>query len=192
MKPIAIVDNTVLSDFFKVGSADLFDKLRLIFSTVYVPTEVKKEVAGYQKGGIKQRTAFVGGLRTENGFYRLCNTFDLVVLAMLDGVKGIDKGEREAISQALKIPAFFILTDDKRCIAYIEKTYPQLRCMGLPEIIYKLESTGMLPNWKEILLELSKLNNYTVERLENAYTSVCKELGKQIGKKQVREMTRLD
>src|SRR6266446_4114894 len=112
----AVIDSATLINLTHLHHDKVFfHYLRNIFHTVYIPGEVKNEyAAGLEKE--PQRDWILQRLQLDQGFYRLCTSYDSFVLSEINGFKGIDKGEAETYAQYRKIGAQFLISDDKKFI----------------------------------------------------------------------------
>lgn len=109
----AIIDNTALVYLTQLNNRrPIFDRLREIIHTLYIPMAVKNEYA-YGLGKEPARAWLLDRINTEYGFYRLCTSYDTFVNLVVQRIKGIDKGEAECYSQFKKISAQLLISDDK-------------------------------------------------------------------------------
>ena len=109
----AVIDNSSLVYLTRLHSiSPFFDKLKDILHTLYIPLEIKNE---YATGAYKEieREWILQRLNTEQGFFRLCLSYDSIVLTTVVKHKGIDKGEAEVYAQMLKVETPLIISDDK-------------------------------------------------------------------------------
>jgi hypothetical protein len=138
----AVIDNTALVYVTQLhGKRPFFEQFKNIFHTLYVPLSVKNE---YEKGLTLEpnRSWLLDRLNPEQGFFRLCTSYDSFTLLLVDGYKGMDKGESESYAQFKKISAQVIISDDKaftKAIAELDR--------GI-----KVYSTLHLICWLEVLL----------------------------------------
>ena len=113
MNPSAVIDNSSLVYLSHLHESNyIFNYLTNLFRTIYIPAQVVLE---YQEGLIKEphRGRILNRLNPDRGFFRFCNRYDSIVLAMIRDYKGIDKGEADTYAQLRKVNAHFIISDDK-------------------------------------------------------------------------------
>ena len=88
--------------------------------TLYIPMDVKNE---YARGLGKEpaRSWLLDRVNIEQGFYRLCTSYDTFVNMEVQRVIGIDKGEAECYSQFKKISAQILISDDNAFARAVDK-----------------------------------------------------------------------
>jgi predicted nucleic acid-binding protein len=173
----AIIDNTALVYITQLHKKEpIFDKLRNILRTLYIPLAVKDE---YQMGirNEVEREWILSRLSLEQGFYRLCSTYDSVSLAFIKDIKGIDNGEAEAYAQYLKVQANFIISDDKAFISSITKQYPTVKIFSTIHLLVWLELAGFISDWNILINLLFGVRKFNSKQLREAYIDVSKILG---------------
>lgn len=183
MKKEAIIDNNVLVNLF---STDLLHILASCFSRIYIPTEIKNE---FEKVPEINRQNFIHRINSDYGFYRLCDTFDPIILNFV--VNKIHKGESEAIAQSYKrrIPIF--LTDDSDCIDFIKKNVLNIKCYTTLTVLALADITGFISNQKEVVNKLYKIHKFKSCDLRDSYNFAYTELGVYLNKKLISKKTSL-
>ena len=102
MYQTAVIDNASLIYLSHLHKRKpFFHILKNIFQTIYFPAEVIREYAT-GSGKEPQREWILQKLKTGQGFYRYCTSYDSIVLAMVENYRGIDKGEAESYAQLKK------------------------------------------------------------------------------------------
>jgi hypothetical protein len=124
-----------------------------------------------------EREWILSRLSLEQGFYRLCSTYDSVSLAFIKDIKGIDNGEAEAYSQYLKVQANFIISDDKAFISSITKQYPTVKIFSTIHLLVWLELAGFVSDWNLLINLLFGVRKFNSKQLREAYIDVSKILG---------------
>jgi hypothetical protein len=163
-----------------------FELLRNVFKTLYFPTEVIKEFA---KGCLKEqyRNWILKRLRPETGLYRLCTTYDSIVLASVENVRGINRGEAEAYAQLRKVNARFIISDDKAFTNSVYLLDPCIKVYNSLHIICMLHFNGCIANWPSIIRQLHAVRPFGSKDLRAAFTDVARDIGLSFTKKEVSE-----
>lgn len=187
MSQTAVIDNAsliYLSHLHKKKA--FFHYLCNIFSTIYFPSAVVNE---YARGTAKEphREWIIQRLKPEQGFYRLCTTYDSFVMITVENYKGIDKGEAEAYAQLKKVNAHLIISDDKAFIDALKQLDSGIRVYTTLHLVCWLEHARLLPDWKEIINDLYQLRPFKSGELRQAYEQLAEKLGLNISKKQVSE-----
>lgn len=185
MYQTAVIDNAsliYLSHLHK--SKSFFHYLPNLFNTVYFPSEVVKE---YSKGSVKEphRDWILQRLKPEQGFYRYCTTYDSIVMAMVQGKKGMDKGEAEAYAQFVKVNAHLIISDDKPFIEALKKVNAGVKVYSTLHLICWLEHSKFIPDWYGLVKEVHRVRPFKSKELREAYLEVAEQLGLSISKKNI-------
>ncbi|MCU0346146.1 MAG: hypothetical protein MUC59_04345 [Saprospiraceae bacterium] len=153
MKPIAVIDNTVLANFLDAGQEELLQKAQIVFNHFLIPTKVKDEFLSVEPTFLSKRQVFARNITSDaTGFYRLCTTFDPIILGIAESLvsSGVDSGEAEAIAQAHKQGAKYFFTDDQDCATVVKKEFGWLIPMKTFSLIAILDIHGLLPNAPEV------------------------------------------
>jgi predicted nucleic acid-binding protein len=106
-RPSAVIDTTLL---WRAREARLDSLLPLLFSTVWIPTQVRKEV-GRRRG--KARHALRALIDEYGGFFDDCKYVDELLYQLVAAEDGIDQGEAEVIVQAMEKDAVALI-DERR------------------------------------------------------------------------------
>jgi predicted nucleic acid-binding protein len=179
----AVIDNAslvYLSHLHKRKS--FFHYLQNLFHTVYFPTEVVKEYgAGLEKE--PHRQWILERLKPEQGFYRYCTVYDSIVMAIIDGYNGMDKGEAEAYAQLKKVNAHLIISDDKPFVEALKQLDKGIKVYSTLHIICWLEHSKLIPDWNNLIKEIHKIRPFKSGELREAYLQVAEQLGLNISKK---------
>jgi predicted nucleic acid-binding protein len=180
-----VIDNTSLiyiSHLHK--SKAFFHYLRNLFHTIYFPTAVVSEYAvGLKKE--PHREWILQRLNPEQGFYRLCTSYDSVAKIFVENHRGIDKGEAEAYAQFKQVNAQFILSDDKKFIAAVRQLDASVRVYTTLHLICWLEHAGLIPDWYALVKEVHKVRPFKSQELRVAYLQVAERLGINTEKRKV-------
>lgn len=183
----AVIDNSslvYLSHLHKQKS--FFHYLNNLFHTVYFPSEVVKEFArGSQTE--PHREWILQRLKPEQGFYRLCTTYDSLVMSMVENYKGIDKGEAETYAQLKKVNAHLVISDDKKFIVALKQLDINIRIYTTLHLISWLEHSKLIPDWKGLISEIHQLRPFSSKELREAFLQVAEHLGLPVHKKNVSE-----
>ena len=169
-KRIAITDTTFLVYSTLLKEVDLLKRLRILFDHILLPGEVIKEFTPKEnRPENRSRQEILAKVNIHQGFYRLCTSFDAVVLDALRFAKNVDAGEAETIAQAQhrKIP--FILTDEKRMLKHLPKQFSHLRFYSTITIIAILDLNGFIPNYEDCIRELHSIRKFHSKDLRQAY-----------------------
>lgn len=181
----AVIDNAsliYLSHLHK--SKSFFHYLSNLFHTVYFPSEVVKE---YARGSIAEphRNWVLERLNPEQGFYRLCNSYDSFVMITVENYKGIDKGEAETYAQLKKVNAHLIISDDKPFIEALKQLDSSIKVYTTLHLICWLEHSKLIPDWNSLVKEIHKIRPFKSKELREAFLQVAEQLGLDISKKTV-------
>ena len=177
MYQTAVIDNASLvymSHLHK--NRPFFHYLSSLFHTIYFPSEVVRE---YAIGSAKEphREWILQRLKPEQGFYRLCTSYDSFVMITVENYKGIDKGEAETYAQLKKVNAQMIISDDKPFIAALKQLDSGIKVYTTLHLICWLEHTKLIPNWNELIKEVYRLRPFKSKELREAYLQVAMQLG---------------
>jgi predicted nucleic acid-binding protein len=187
----AVIDNSsliYLSHLHK--SKPFFHYLNSLFHTIYFPSEVVKE---YARGSAKEphRGWILERLNPEQGFYRLCSTYDSFIMIIVENYKGIDKGEAETYAQLKKVNAHLIISDDKPFIKALKELDSGIKVYSTLHLICWLHVIGLLSDWENIVRNLYKLRPFKSAELREAYTTIIEKFSLSITKKEISKRCRL-
>jgi predicted nucleic acid-binding protein len=177
VKRIAIVDNTVLSNLVDVGLSESLDKIRAMFERLYIPEKILEEFLNVPEPYLSVRQRFADSILYDRGFFRRCNTFDPIILGVLQTQPGIDAGESEAIAQAVKHGVLILLTDDTRCKNYVKKNYSYIICYNTPFLIALLDLNRFIVYPELVWKSLYARHRFKSSDLRNAYLDACNLIG---------------
>jgi predicted nucleic acid-binding protein len=173
----AIIDTTTLVYLTRLHETHSFlDKLKSLLETLYIPLEVKNE---YAKGVGKEpnRNWLLKRLDAQQGFFRLCTSYDSVTMNIVTGYKGIDKGEAESYAQQKEINARIIITDDKDFTSAVKSLDPAVTLYTTLHVICSLDIQGYLADWKTTIEKIHAIRPFSSSDLRCAYDFVLRELG---------------
>lgn len=158
---IVVCDSTVLIGLSRIGKLDL---LRDVFSQIFIPEEVFKEVAG--KG--RNRPGSKSIRRAD--WIKVKEVKDKSQQAFLLGM--LDKGEAEVLSLAKESKADLILLDEVK--ARKMAVIAGFDVMGLLGLCILAKSLGLLDRIGPLIEELKKKNFRISDRVVSA---VLKKVG---------------
>lgn len=155
----------------------MFDRLREIIHTLYIPMAVKNEYA-LGLGKEPARSWLLDRVNTEQGFYRLCTSYDTFVNIEVQRVKGIDKGEAECYSQFKKISAQILISDDNAFAKAVSKLDKGIKIYNSLHLICWLDILGYLPtNWNSMIKDFHALRPFKSKDLREAYLEIASKTG---------------
>ena len=165
-------------------SKPFFHYLSNLFHTIYFPSAVVKE---YAIGASKEphRQWILQRLKPDQGFYRLCNTYDSFVMITVENYKGIDAGEAETYAQLKKVNAHLIISDDKLFIEALKQLDGGIKVYTTLHLVCWLEHLKLIPDWEGLVGEIHKLRPFKSKELREAYLQVAQQFGLDISKKVV-------
>lgn len=150
--PVATIDTSVL---VSLQTAELLEKVSVLFNRLLVPAKVREELKG---GGDRN----LGALRAieDIAIFEHCDDYDRVPVQLLLQTrthlkKGKDEGEAEAVIQAAQRRAEMVLTDDS-----LGRTWARrhtLDCHGTIWVCYQLRFRGFLPELRPYYVRLLQL-----------------------------------
>ncbi len=163
------------------------DLLRNLFNTLYFPSKVVNE---YSHGAQKEphRQWLIDKLRPENGFFRLCTSYDSILLANVQGYKGIDAGEAETFAQLRRVDANIIISDDKEFIAALQGLDPTIKIYSTLHILCWLSLAGLLKDWESAIVGIHRIRKFKSAELRRAYEEVLFANGLSKSKKEISRM----
>ncbi len=175
MNRIAVIDNSVLVSFIDSGQIDLLHQTQSIFQYLLVPEKVRSEFLNVTSEYLPLRERFADAFNIPNSFYRLCSTYDPILLGIAQTL--VDPGEAEAIAQARKRNVYLFFTDDQDCREVIEKEFSWLRTMGTSSLVAMLDLAGVLSNAPKVWRNLHKVSGFKHPQLKVAVTNAFFLLG---------------
>lgn len=180
----AIIDNTALVYVTQLhDKRSFFDQFKNIFHTLYIPMSVKTE---YEKGLLLEpnRLWLLDRLKPEQGFFRLCTSYDSFTLLLVKDFEGMDQGESESYAQFKKIGAQLIISDDKAFIKALGKLDPGIKVYTTLHLICWLDVLNYLPaNWNSIVTTIHAIRPFQSRDLRLAYKDILLKLGIEMPKK---------
>ncbi len=177
MKRLAILDNTVLANLIDAGLSDLLDKSRVLFENFCIPEKIMEEFLDVDEPYLAVRQRFADRILFDRGFFRRCNTFDPIVLGVLQTEAGVDLGEAEAIAQAVRRNITLLITDDVNCRNYIRQHHPYIQCYPTPFLVALLDVNEFLPQPIQVWKKLYDHHKFKSAHLREAYTSAFRYIG---------------
>lgn len=185
MYQTAVIDNASLVYLSHLHNRKpVFHYLNNLFNTIYFPSEVVKE---YAKGAEREphRQWILQRLKPEQGFYRLCNTYDSFVMITVENYKGIDKGEAETYAQLKRVQAHLIISDDKDFTAALKELDSSIKVYNTLHLICWLHVAGLLPDWESMIKNLHQLRSFKSKELREAYIEIIQKFGLSVSKKEI-------
>lgn len=177
MRRAAIIDNTVLVNLIDSGLDDILIKSYTIFSNLFIPETILQEFLNVPEPFLASRQRFADRILFDRGFFRRCNTFDVIVLGELQTERGVDQGEAEAIAQAVRRGISLFLTDDARCRKYVETKRPYLLCRDTPFLIALLDLNQFLLQPNDSWKRLYQRHKFKSSDLRISYQNACNFIG---------------
>jgi predicted nucleic acid-binding protein len=173
MRPtIALIDTSFFANCLKLKhhGIDIFPALTMIVEYILVPIEIKNEVERFRPPETRPEEInnFLNDLELlETGFFRLCSTYDTMLLRELEAL--VDNGEAEVVAQAQKIGAHWIWIDNSRDVAKIERSYRHFTFHNIITIIYLLHYQGFLAyEIDKIMNVVQKIYNHPIQKRQAA------------------------
>lgn len=185
-----IIDNSVLRLIPSFKSFNFYNQVKLLFSEVLIPQEIKLEFAK-SMDHYPERQKILDTIRIAKSFYVLCTTYDPVVLDTIKTIKGIDKGEAEAAAQYKKTTVFGILSDDYVFWKAAQQAQLNLRFIDSLYVFALLDIQGFLPDRQECFKEYYAKRKFDAKKLRVAYEQAYSHLSIQHTKKQLSEKCNL-
>lgn len=198
-----IFDNTVFNFFAKINCVNLYRLMPSIISdSILVPGEILGEIEGI---GItfpqhQNKIFYWTDQIRQNYFFKHCTTYDSVVF---DFVKSkIDKGEADAVAQSQKTGIRLFITDDKKCLPFINENYNNIRTFSTFFLIALADIQGLLPDYERTIYEFHEVIQYNYftkktkkihkAKLRYEYSEALRHFGISLDKKIVSKKTSLD
>jgi predicted nucleic acid-binding protein len=179
----AVIDNTALVYVTQLhDKRSFFDQFKNIFHTLYIPMSVKNE---YEKGLSLEpnRSWLLDRLKPDQGFFRLCTSYDSFTLLLVDRFKGMDKGESESYAQFKKISAQLIISDDKAFAKALGKLDPGIKVYTTLHLICWLDILNyLLVEWNSIIKAIHPIRPFRSAELRSAYEDILRKLGIKLSK----------
>lgn len=191
MRYSAVIDNSSLVYLSHLHTRKSFlHYLQSLFHVIYFPTEVVNE---YVKGSDREpfRIQLIERLKPEQGFYRLCTSYDSLVFEMVKDYNGIDKGEAEAYAQFKKVQAQIIISDDRKFESAIGKLDSGIRLLNSMHILCWLELANFIPDWTFFINHLHTIRPFNSKDLKRCYMQVASQRGIKVSSKKVSEKCNL-
>jgi predicted nucleic acid-binding protein len=185
MTRIAILDNSVLANFIDSGHIDLLLQTQTIFQYFLIPEKIRSEFINVTSEYRPEREHFADTFNYPNSFYRLCTTFDSIILGIAQSL--VDPGEAEAIAQARKQNVYLFFTDDQNCREVIEEEFSWLRTMDTLSLIAMLDIAEVLPNAPDVWRSIYKMSGFDHNQLKQAVNNAFFLIGIRPDKKMVSE-----
>jgi predicted nucleic acid-binding protein len=157
-----VIDNTVFNVFIKIQKANLSNILRNVISgKVLVPSEIVNEMNAMQDK-YPEYISQLESLRNQiarGAFFMHCHSYDSTVLEFAQ--EEIDKGEAEAIAQCRKRRIKYFITDDRKCLPFINKNYQDVHTNSSFLLISLADLHGLLPEYETVFIEYLKVIGYS-------------------------------
>lgn len=176
LKYTAVIDNTVLVNLTYLKEFQVFKHLKALFRTIHVPMEVRLE---YEKMSAVEpdRLWVLDHLRSRFGFYTLCTRYDIIALAIIKTVPGIDAGEAEAVAQQHQVGARYILSDDLAFQKALARVFPHSTVIGTLHVIALLDLHLLIADRTTLLKRLYRKHRFTATTLRQAYRDMAAHTG---------------
>ncbi len=170
----AILDTSLIATWLKLKNRtglNLFELLPNIMQYALVPQQVVCEIEAYAPLGERPEhlRRFLDEVGTaETSFFRLCTTFDNIVLEEIKTLPRVDGGEAEALAQSSKVAVNWILIDDKRCLPALKKRFLDTDFHNSLVVLYILAQAQLLPNSEKTFSDLNIVYNYSAKQKTQA------------------------
>ena len=156
-----IFDNTVFNHFARLKSIKLIPIIQnTIADKVIVPSEVLVELTNFRNEYPEYNqkiSSWINSISSSRNFEH-CSSYDSLVLDFAR--HSIDKGEAEAVAQAQKRGLKFFITDEKKCIPFIKKNYPDIRTFSSFFLIAVADLHDLVSDYDETIIEYHKILGY--------------------------------
>jgi len=135
-----------------------------------------------------KRSWLLNRLNIEQGFYRLCTSYDTFINIVVGKAKGMDKGESECYSQFKKIGAQLLISDDKNFAKAVNDLDKSIKVYNSLHLICWLDILGYLPmGWNSMVKGVYKLRPFQSKDLREAYLEIASKTGIFLDKKKISE-----
>ena len=158
-----------------------------MFHTLYIPMAVKNE---YELGSAMEpaRTWLLNRIKIEDGFYRLCTSYDTFINIEIQRSKGMDKGESESYSQFKKLSAQILISDDKPFTKAVGQLDRGIKVYNSLHLICWLDILGYLPtDWTSMIKQLHRVRPFRSKDIREAYLDIASKVGVPVDKKKLSE-----
>ena len=191
-RPIAIVDNSFLAYASRFKSVDLFRQLRSIFDHILFPEKVMEEFTPRddREENIK-RNQILARIQISEGFFRQCNSKDLIILNEVKLIPKVDAGEAEAIAQSQTRGIPFILMDEKQALKHLTNKFSHLKFFNTLTILAILDLHQYMHNYEECIREYHSFRSFHSKELRESYKKALSHLGLDISGKKLSNKTSL-
>lgn len=105
---------------------------------------------------------------SEGGFYKLCTSYDSVVLNEISLLSKVDSGEAETVAQSLSLDSNWILIDAKKCLKELQPRYPHIRFHNSNVILQMLSEVALIPDTESAFQVLNRVYNFNDQQKEDA------------------------
>jgi predicted nucleic acid-binding protein len=157
MQTQAIFDNTVFNIAARIESCDLIALATNLFADILVPQAIFQEIqsfpTGYEPYADRRMQSYERAVLQKQNSLRLCTTYDIVELVMVQTIPNVDRGEAEAIAQAQKRFVKLFFTDDEKCISALQNRFLAVDFVSTLHLIALLDIQNFLPDYKEVVRE---------------------------------------
>lgn len=181
----AIIDNTALVYLTHLPDGTSFlQNLRNIFHTLYIPMEVKNEYAR----GVESEPArnwLLERINPEQGFFRLCASYDSFTMIAVYNYKGMNKGEAESYAQYKKIQAQVIISDDKDFASALNTLDKYIKVYNTLHLICWLDIYTQNLDWGDIIKKIHHIRPFKSNELRTAYIDILEKFGINKTKKEI-------
>lgn len=134
------------------------------------------------------RSWLLDRLNTEQGFYRLCTSYDTFINILVEKSKGMDKGESESYSQFKKLSAQLLISDDKRFTKAVHELDKGIKVYNCLHLICWLDILGYLPmEWTTIVKVVHGVRPFKSKDLREAYLEIASKTSVPLDKKKLNE-----
>ncbi len=144
---IAVIDSSPL---ISLAIIDKLDLLTSIFSEVYLPEEVYREISYFRKKQSRKLRKWC-----KDKVRKISKSRELSLF--------LDKGETEAILLSLQLKSDFLIIDDKRGRRIVSGL--NINCIGTVGILLKAKQKSLISQIKPLITALQKDHIYITDEL---------------------------
>ena len=177
---------------------------RSLFSgNVLIPASVFEELGNFNPDYYPQFKTKIGKILktiTQSSFFQYCTDFDSIIHDSL--IRKIHAGEADAVAQSEKTKVHYFITDDTKCISFINVNYPNLKTFTTFLLLCAADVMGLPFDYDKAFVDYHRIIDYDKfnkitrrqhkERLRFEYTEALKMYNLHFDKKRISQKTSVD